>query len=103
MVSGRSLDLRQLFGDLRTRGGHYERHHRDSTKKPFITISRQIGAGGEMLPAALVQRLNGISHTPAAGLSTPARAWQSYDRELAERVAHDHHISRELIESLEYS
>jgi len=63
---------------------------------PFITISRQAGAGGHSLAEVLVKRLN----EEVAG---DDRHWQSFDRELVEKVAADHHISTQLIDSLEDS
>jgi cytidylate kinase len=62
--------------------------------RPFITISRQGGAGGWTLAERLVERLNELQ--PDA-----EHPWTSWDRELVERVASDHQISTELIESLE--
>jgi cytidylate kinase len=59
---------------------------------PFVTISRQAGAGAKPLATHLAERLNSL-----AGESCP---WTSWDRELVEKVAADHHLSRELIESL---
>jgi cytidylate kinase len=60
---------------------------------PFVTISREAGAGGWALASSLVDLLNRRDR------STPP--WQSFDRALVERVAEDHHISERLIESLE--
>ena len=60
--------------------------------QPFVTISREAGAGGITLAAALVERLNARGHGE--------RPWQSFDRELIEKIAADHHISAELIASL---
>lgn len=60
---------------------------------PFVTISRQAGAGGWTLAENLVKRLN--------ERDKPEHPWTTWDRELVEKAASDHHISRELIESLE--
>src|SRR5687768_505403 len=59
---------------------------------PFVTISRQCGAGGKSLAEALVKRLNASSTGP--------NTWTSWDRELVEKVATDHHISQELIDAV---
>jgi len=63
-------------------------------KWPFVTIARQIGAGGD-----------DIAHTLAAALNAQrgeeSPAWRAYDRELVEQIAHDHHLSRSLVELLE--
>jgi hypothetical protein len=59
--------------------------------KPFVTISRQAGAGGKSLGQHLVQRLN-------EGLAQGQQIWTCWDRELVEKVASDHHLSKELID-----
>jgi len=60
---------------------------------PFITLSRQPYAGAWTLAQQLVDALN---------LSDPGeRPWTCWDRELVEKVAADHHLSRELVESIE--
>ncbi|MGD1277695.1 MAG: cytidylate kinase-like family protein [Tepidisphaeraceae bacterium] len=69
--------------------------HPGSTAKsvaPFVTISRSAGAGGKQLAEALVDRLTAMD--PAG------QPWTSWDRELVEKVAADHGISRDLIESI---
>lgn len=63
---------------------------------PFVTISRQAGAGGRTLAQQLVTRLN--EH-----LDPLDQLWQAYDRELVEKVAADAKISADLIASLEDS
>ncbi|MCC6240935.1 MAG: cytidylate kinase-like family protein [Phycisphaerales bacterium] len=59
---------------------------------PFITISREAGAGAKQIAQRLVQRLNEIDPAPVP--------WTSWDRELIEKVATDHNISHEVVESL---
>lgn len=59
---------------------------------PFVTISRESGAGGWSLGRMLAERLNEITPT--------GPAWRAFDRELVEKVAADSHISEELIASL---
>jgi hypothetical protein len=63
---------------------------------PFVTISRQAGAGGWSLAQRLVDRLNELD-------PDPQRPWTCWDRALVERVAADHHVSQQLIDSLEGS
>ena len=63
------------------------------TASPFVTISRQAGAGGRTLAGALADRLNSLD--PAD------RPWAAWDRELVERVAKEEHIPVTLVESLE--
>lgn len=60
---------------------------------PFITISRQAGAGGKLLAQQLVETLN--RHDPQG------KPWSAWDQELIERVAFEHNIPREFIAALE--
>ena len=71
-----------------------ERPAAEPAVMPFVTISRQAGAGGTTLAQHLVERLNDVD-------PDLDRTWTCWDRELVERVANDHHISQELIDSLE--
>ena len=59
---------------------------------PFFTISRQAGAGGETLAQRLCERLN--------VLDPGERSWTPFDRALVGKVAADHHIAEELVESI---
>lgn len=61
--------------------------------RPFVTISRQAGAGGWALAGSLANMLNKRDRGP-----TP---WQVFDRLLVETVAKDHNISTRLIDSIE--
>jgi hypothetical protein len=63
---------------------------------PFVTIARQAGAGGRTLALRLAKRLNERDDP-----SDPP--WRPYDRELVEKVAADHQLSKHLIEMLEDS
>jgi cytidylate kinase len=56
---------------------------------PFITISRQPGISTDRFTRSLAEHLNAISP-----------GWKVWDRELVEKVAADHHISRELVEAV---
>jgi len=93
--SSAGMDLRQLLGSLRTSGEGAGRSPRESLEWPFITISRQAGAGGITLAQALADRLN--RDYPSE------HPWQCFDRELVERIAADHHLSADLVRSLETS
>jgi cytidylate kinase len=62
---------------------------------PFITISRQVGAGALTLAQRLVERLN--RDDPAE------QPWTCWDRELVGKVASEHHLAETLVESLEDS
>ena len=86
--------LDSLLASIQT--GLYQQQQqsgRTSRPVPFITISRQAGAGGRTLAGALADRLN--EQDPGE------RPWTVWDRELVEKVAHDEHIPQALVESLE--
>lgn len=59
--------------------------------RPFITITRQEGAGAIELAQSLTTHLNQADADPP---------WKAYDRELIEQVAQDHGIAQDLIASL---
>jgi cytidylate kinase len=61
--------------------------------RPFITISREPGAGALTFARQLVDELN--SSDPGD------RPWSCWDRELVQKVADDLHLSSQLIDSLE--
>ena len=86
--------IRPILGSLRSVPVPIHEGGRPGGPLPFITISRQAGAGGWALGARLLHRLRG--REPEAD-----PPWTSWDRELVEKVADDHHISRRLVESLE--
>jgi cytidylate kinase len=61
---------------------------------PFVTISRQAGAGGKTVAATLAAALNRIEE--------PANAtWCAWDQELVTKVAADYAIPEAAVESLE--
>lgn len=66
-------------------GGH-------DTETPFVTVSRQAGAGGETFAHRLCDRLN--------LLDAGDRPWTGFDRELVGRVAADRGVAAELLESI---
>lgn len=59
---------------------------------PFVTISRQAGAGGHTVGQRLVNRLN--------ELDPGEQPWALWDRELTEKVVADHNVERSLVEAL---
>lgn len=61
--------------------------------QPFVTISRQAGAGGVSLAVRLVEHLNRVD--------PGERPWTAWDKELVQKVAEDHHISRALVDTME--
>lgn len=60
--------------------------------QPFITISREAGAGGRTLMRRLVDRLN--ERDPANSRRPP---WTGFDKELVEKVAEDHKLHKTLV------
>src|SRR5687767_1330894 len=60
---------------------------------PFITISRQAGAGGRSLAKQLADRLNSIDPGELP--------WTTWDNELVEKVASEHYVSPSRVEALE--
>ena len=66
---------------------------RRTTVVPFVTVSRQAGAGGRTFARALADRLNALDPADCP--------WAVWDRELVEKVAAEEHIPAELVESLE--
>lgn len=62
---------------------------------PFITISREAGAGGRSLMHGLVNRLNDLD-PPGLG-QTP---WHGFDKELVEKVSQDHNLHKTLVDLL---
>lgn len=67
--------------------------HRPVKVMPFITVSRQAGAGAPAMAEALIALLKERDRT----------IWQVYDRALVEKVTADHHIDQSLIDSIEES
>ena len=66
---------------------------RPAPAQPFVTISRQAGAGAKILAEDLVNRLNMIEN------ELPQR-WTSWDRELVEKVASELGTRKDLVEGL---
>ena len=87
--------VRAVSAAIRTEGvrrGSPERAA-PSAREPFVTISREAGTGGEELCERLVARLN--------QLDPDERPWEGWDRQLVEKVASDHRLSRRLVEDLD--
>lgn len=62
----------------------------------FITIARQVGAGGWSLPQCLAEALNAQALPNQSG-------WTAWDRELIDKVAGDFDIPVQSVEKLEQS
>jgi len=60
---------------------------------PFVTVSRQAGAGGVTFARALADRLN--------ALAPPGPLWTVWDRELVEKVALEQRVPASLVDSLD--
>jgi hypothetical protein len=85
--------LNTIVSNIAAENRRYRRQARKTTGHPFVTISREAGAGGDEVMQSLVARLRALD--PA---DPP---WAGFDRELVEKVAEDHKLSKYLIESLE--
>lgn len=95
--SGHSgFQMHPILGSIRSTSVQSHEIRPATAVLPFITISRQAGAGGHTLAKLLAQRLD-------ANLGEQDRRWQCFDRELVEKVVADHKIAEELIHSLEDS
>jgi hypothetical protein len=73
--------------------GEYQAARAGHSPRPFVTISRQAGAGGRTLATALVDHLN---RTDAGELP-----WTAWDDELVERVARERDLPPERVAALE--
>jgi len=92
----RTGELNELLASIRA--GLYLQQQRPEAGspqvgQPFVTISRQAGAGGRTLARTLADRLN--------ALDPGELPWTVWDRDLVEKVAREEHIPQTLIESLE--
>jgi cytidylate kinase len=62
---------------------------------PFVTISRQAGAGGRTLAQKVVELL----HARDPAMPDTGR-WAAWDHELVEKVSAEHHMAEEVVEAL---
>jgi hypothetical protein len=76
--------------------GSIERLHVQTGATRFITIARQVGAGGWSLPRRLMEALNAQALPGRTG-------WTAWERELIEKVADDYHLPVQAVEKLEQS
>ncbi|MBI5403917.1 MAG: cytidylate kinase-like family protein [Ignavibacteriae bacterium] len=60
-----------------------------SISEPFVTISRETGAGGIQFGELLVQYLNGND-------TSRRNNWKSFERNLLEQVTHEHNLPAEM-------
>lgn len=88
-----SEHIRPILAAIRTVPIHPKFGDDSGPIVPFVTVSREVGAGSRSMATALVDALNHAD--PGEQL------WTCWDRELVEKVAADHHLSRQLVESLE--
>ncbi len=62
------------------------------TPRPFITISREYGCNATEISSLLADKLNAMEKT---------EDWNSYDKELINKIVEDHNISEKLIETID--
>ena len=72
---------------------HIAAADRAANSVPFITISRQAGAGGRSFAERLVRRLNDVH----AGFLP----WMVWDNELVHKVAEENHLPENVVASME--
>lgn len=90
---GSPQNLRALLAAAKTVDLQGRSHGRPRVVEPFVTISREPGAGDLELARAVLSVLNETEKADPP--------WTGWDRELVEKVAADHHLSKEVVESLE--
>jgi len=91
-MSGLNPILAAVRSHVHTIGDHSAS---DDHPQPFVTISREAGAGGRTLMSRLVDRLNELD--PANSQRPP---WAGFDKELVEKVAEDHNLHKTLVSLL---
>src|SRR4051794_11635016 len=79
---------------------HPQPAHEAQEVIPFVTISRQAGAGGRTLATRLAERLNALSGA-GGGHKGDVAEWHAWDHELVEKVAKEHELPPALVETLE--
>jgi cytidylate kinase len=67
--------------------GHYPAGHPDKISWPFVTISRQAGAGGHMLAHALIETMQPHVQDPLF------RSWQIFDAQTCLRLLEKAHLA----------
>lgn len=86
--------LRPISASIRTTAAPRRRSADEPAHRlPFVTISRQAGAGALELASSLVAVLNERSRA--------APAWRCFDRELVERIAADHDVPVHHLQNIE--
>lgn len=78
----------QTYLDCQCRLGEQRERHKDE-ERPFITISRQAGAGGITIGNKLVSLLN-LDRQPKHCL------WTVFDKNLVEMVLEEHHLDKKI-------
>ena len=88
--------VRPILGAIRTVpiSPHAAEGGKPPRPEPFVTLSREAGAGARPLAQKLVDSLN-------ASLGPDERPWTVWDRAMVSQVADDKHTAGELIDSLE--
>ena len=69
-------------------------HHEAATPFPFITISRQTGAGGHTLATELVKQINATGNAEGGG-------WAIFDKAMCESIVKDPQLGSMLDELLD--
>src|SRR5881394_252914 len=82
------------------RDEHFRPTGERSGPLPFVTISRQAGAGGRTLARRLAERLN-VLGVGGGGGDDDDDDWSAWDHELVEKVSKEYDLSQVLVEALE--
>jgi cytidylate kinase len=90
-----NVDFHQLIGSLQSAAASEGLRAQSRAARPFVTISRQAGVPAHVVGNRLVEKLNQAQPSE--------QSWQCLDRGLVARIAAEHHLSADLIESLEKS
>lgn len=105
-------ELRGMIGDVKATTmqemqGEVARQQGVERARPFVTISREAGAGGTEMGVMLAERLTRMEAAKVGPdgfgelSGSDVRKWKSLDREAISAIAADDHLSKELIASLE--
>jgi cytidylate kinase len=96
MPSGHAhMDFHQLIGSLQSAASSAGVSAHSEAARRFVTISRQAGIPAHVVGKLLAEKLNDAHPSE--------QPWQCLGRELVQRIAAEHHLSADLIESLEKS
>jgi cytidylate kinase len=96
MIRPNSLEALRGYVSAQMRSGSVAEGEEElGDRRPFVTLSRQAGAGGRTAAAALAELLTN------QGVGSTRAPWTVFDRNLLEVVTEEHHIPESLIRDVE--